>query len=130
LCICAGPEAVKVLQEGVKENLSDLYFMNGVTTDVFNIADVRVTRCGYTGEDGFEVMDNSLMDRALLQMQQICPSIHQTQKTSSGKAKPMQSPSTHSSSSPSFPIRLEMTKPLHTSSESFFTYFFLVVSPE
>ena len=54
--ICVGPEAVKVLQEGMKENLNDLYFMNGVTTDVFDIADVRVTRCGYTGEDGFEVL--------------------------------------------------------------------------
>jgi hypothetical protein len=40
----------------MKENLTDLYFMNGLTTDVFDIADVRVTRCGYTGEDGFEVM--------------------------------------------------------------------------
>ena len=44
------------LQEGVKENLNELYFMNGLTTNVFDIADVRVTRCGYTGEDGFEVI--------------------------------------------------------------------------
>ena len=50
-----GPEAAKALQDGVKENVNDLYFMNGVTTEVFGIPDVRVTRCGYTGEDGFEV---------------------------------------------------------------------------
>lgn len=53
---CPGPEAVKALQEGMKENLHDLYFMNGLTANVFGIADVRVTRCGYTGEDGFEVL--------------------------------------------------------------------------
>ena len=51
----AGPEAAKVLQSGTKTDLSHLYFMNGVTTDVFGFGDVRVTRCGYTGEDGFEV---------------------------------------------------------------------------
>lgn len=39
----------------MKENLNKLYFMNGLTTEVFGIPDVRVTRCGYTGEDGFEV---------------------------------------------------------------------------
>ncbi|CAB3996704.1 Aminomethyltransferase, mitochondrial [Paramuricea clavata] len=54
-----GPEAVQALQGGMKENLNDLYFMNGLTTDVFDIADVRVTRCGYTGEDGFELSVHS-----------------------------------------------------------------------
>ena len=70
-CVSAGPEAVKALQEGVKENLGELYFMNGLTTDVFNIPDVRVTRCGYTGEDGFEVMAKTeLIDcQVLLRMQ-------------------------------------------------------------
>lgn len=29
--------------------------MHGGVMDVFGIKDVRVTRCGYTGEDGFEV---------------------------------------------------------------------------
>lgn len=36
-------------------NLSKMNFMTGVETTVGGIPNVRVTRCGYTGEDGFEL---------------------------------------------------------------------------
>ena len=51
----SGPQAAKVLQSGVQGDLSKMLFMHGGVMDVFGIKDVRVTRCGYTGEDGFEV---------------------------------------------------------------------------
>ncbi|XP_078342752.1 aminomethyltransferase, mitochondrial-like isoform X2 [Oculina patagonica] len=50
-----GPQAAKVLQSGVQSDLSKMLFMHGGVMDVFGIKDVRVTRCGYTGEDGFEL---------------------------------------------------------------------------
>lgn len=49
-----GPAVAKVLQEGVDFDLSGLKFMNTTVTKVFGI-ECRVTRCGYTGEDGVEV---------------------------------------------------------------------------
>ena len=51
----SGPEAAKVLQSGVQGDLSKMFFMHTAEMDVFGLKDVRVTRCGYTGEDGFEV---------------------------------------------------------------------------
>ena len=45
----------KALQPGVKFDLASLPFMNSIRADVFGIQDCRVTRCGYTGEDGVEV---------------------------------------------------------------------------
>lgn len=51
-----GPKAAEVLQRMVDSDLNDLAFM---TTSDMNIKGVngscRVTRCGYTGEDGFEI---------------------------------------------------------------------------
>lgn len=44
-----------VLQQGVKVDLSTLYFMNSAVLEVFGIPLCRVSRCGYTGEDGVEV---------------------------------------------------------------------------
>ena len=55
LDVLLGPQAAKVLQSGVQSDLSKMLFMHGGIMDVFGIKDVRVTRCGYTGEDGFEV---------------------------------------------------------------------------
>lgn len=50
-----GPTMARVLQEGLKEDLSKLTFMTSTLTTVFGVPDCRVTRCGYTGEDGVEV---------------------------------------------------------------------------
>lgn len=50
-----GPAAMNVLQQLTKVNLSELYFMNTIEADVAGVADCRITRCGYTGEDGFEI---------------------------------------------------------------------------
>uniref|UniRef100_A0A8B9KR66 Aminomethyltransferase, mitochondrial n=1 Tax=Astyanax mexicanus TaxID=7994 RepID=A0A8B9KR66_ASTMX len=49
------PSMARVLQEGVGDDLSKLTFMTSVLTPVFGIPGCRVTRCGYTGEDGVEV---------------------------------------------------------------------------
>uniref|UniRef100_A0A1A8BJ58 Aminomethyltransferase n=1 Tax=Nothobranchius kadleci TaxID=1051664 RepID=A0A1A8BJ58_NOTKA len=50
-----GPAMSRVLQEGLKEDLSKLTFMTSTLATVFGIPDCRVTRCGYTGEDGVEI---------------------------------------------------------------------------
>lgn len=55
LFVFVGPSTARVLQEGVCDNLSKLTFMTSVLTPVFGIQGCRVTRCGYTGEDGVEV---------------------------------------------------------------------------
>ena len=46
---------VDVLQPGLDIDLSNLPFMTTCSTTVFGIAGCRVSRCGYTGEDGVEV---------------------------------------------------------------------------
>ena len=50
-----GPKASEVLQAGVGIDLKNLKFMNGTTADILSATNCRITRCGYTGEDGFEV---------------------------------------------------------------------------
>ncbi|GMR60014.1 hypothetical protein PMAYCL1PPCAC_30209, partial [Pristionchus mayeri] len=50
-----GPGMAAVLQDGTDIDLSQLYFMNTVVGTVFGIENCRVTRCGYTGEDGVEI---------------------------------------------------------------------------
>lgn len=50
-----GPAAQKVLQKLTKVNLAELFFMNTIEAEVAGVSDVRITRCGYTGEDGFEI---------------------------------------------------------------------------
>lgn len=49
-----GPTAATVLQSLVKIDLQTLKFMNSVETEVSG-SNIRISRCGYTGEDGFEI---------------------------------------------------------------------------
>lgn len=50
-----GPTMSQVLQVGLKEDLSKLTFMTSALATVFGVPNCRLTRCGYTGEDGVEV---------------------------------------------------------------------------
>ncbi|XP_060914232.1 aminomethyltransferase, mitochondrial isoform X2 [Labrus mixtus] len=50
-----GPSMAQVLQQGLKEDLSKLTFMTSALATVFGVPGCRVTRCGYTGEDGVEI---------------------------------------------------------------------------
>jgi len=49
-----GPLAESILQPLVETELSGMYFMDGVDTTLAGVP-CRITRCGYTGEDGFEI---------------------------------------------------------------------------
>ncbi|XP_021370981.1 aminomethyltransferase, mitochondrial-like isoform X1 [Mizuhopecten yessoensis] len=50
-----GPKMAKVLQTGLDFDLSTLPFMTNILATVFGVPECRVTRCGYTGEDGVEI---------------------------------------------------------------------------
>ncbi len=50
-----GPRMHDVLQPGVSFDLKTLPFMSTRETRVFSFENCRVTRCGYTGEDGVEI---------------------------------------------------------------------------
>ena len=72
-----GPGAASVLQRLVKPDLSRMNFMIAHTMDVAGIADCNVTRCGYTGEDGFEISvpgdKASRLATALLEEEEVKP---------------------------------------------------------
>lgn len=50
-----GPAAAELLQPLVDCTLASLHFMRGATVTLAGIPGCRITRCGYTGEDGFEL---------------------------------------------------------------------------
>lgn len=50
-----GPKAAAALQPLVKLDLSKLLFMHSTEATVNGVEGCRITRCGYTGEDGFEI---------------------------------------------------------------------------
>ncbi|XP_070793220.1 aminomethyltransferase, mitochondrial [Pituophis catenifer annectens] len=50
-----GPTMARVLQSGVADDLAKLPFMSSAMMAVFGVRGCRVTRCGYTGEDGVEI---------------------------------------------------------------------------
>lgn len=50
-----GPKMHQLLQAGVAFDMNKLPFMGTCETTVFGIKDCRITRCGYTGEDGVEI---------------------------------------------------------------------------
>ncbi|XP_034297155.1 aminomethyltransferase, mitochondrial isoform X1 [Pantherophis guttatus] len=50
-----GPTMARVLQSGVADDLAKLPFMSSAMMAVFGVQGCRVTRCGYTGEDGVEI---------------------------------------------------------------------------
>ncbi|XP_015509346.2 aminomethyltransferase, mitochondrial [Neodiprion lecontei] len=49
-----GPKASQALQSFTTINLNDLKFMHSLKTEFFG-NQIRISRCGYTGEDGFEI---------------------------------------------------------------------------
>ncbi|KAF7997705.1 hypothetical protein HCN44_008878 [Aphidius gifuensis] len=49
-----GPSAAGILQSFVDIDLTKLKFMNSVKTKILKM-ECRISRCGYTGEDGFEI---------------------------------------------------------------------------
>ncbi|KAM7359163.1 aminomethyltransferase, mitochondrial [Cochliomyia hominivorax] len=50
-----GPTAVEALSAVTSADLKKLYFMNTTMAEVAGVANCRITRCGYTGEDGVEI---------------------------------------------------------------------------
>ena len=53
--LCSGPKVVSLLE---MLGISSLPFMSSAVVDVCGVKSCRITRCGYTGEDGVEVLHN------------------------------------------------------------------------
>ncbi|XP_076758242.1 aminomethyltransferase, mitochondrial [Xylocopa sonorina] len=62
-----GPTAASVLQTIVQIELKNLRFMSSVETVALG-RPIRISRCGYTGEDGFEISMPAHVAHSLVQM--------------------------------------------------------------
>jgi len=67
-----GPEAVKIVQSLItRVDMTTLPFMGSLVTSVAGVEGCRITRCGYTGEDGVEISipekDTAKVTSALLE---------------------------------------------------------------
>lgn len=65
-----GPKAAEILQSLVDVDLADVEFMNATKTHVKSMGDCILTRCGYTGEDGFEISVE--WNKAEVLMEKLC----------------------------------------------------------
>lgn len=50
-----GPTAVQALSAVTSVDFKQLYFMNSTSMEIAGVRNCRITRCGYTGEDGVEI---------------------------------------------------------------------------
>lgn len=50
-----GPKSAGILQPYVNIELENLHFMTSTSANIGGIENCRITRCGYTGEDGVEI---------------------------------------------------------------------------
>ena len=55
-----GPMLSSLAKEVLRCDLSKLYFMRSAVMQVLGVDNCRVSRCGYTGEDGVEVSHSDL----------------------------------------------------------------------
>lgn len=65
-----GPEAARVLQSLTETDLKEIEFMNTIDAEIRGVGICQVTRCGYTGEDGFEISVN--VDQAGTLLDRLC----------------------------------------------------------
>lgn len=63
-----GPKAAEVLKTLADTDLNNLEFMNTTDADIRGVGRCNVTRCGYTGEDGFEISVESSAAETLMNL--------------------------------------------------------------
>lgn len=61
-----GPKSAAVLQSMTDTNLAEIEFMNSIHASIDGLGLCQITRCGYTGEDGFEISVDPTMAEDLM----------------------------------------------------------------